>query len=168
MKIEKKILNPNEVILYFSNPLPIIGCLLKEDANAPEFFSSVSQTLSLKKVLLTSDFLYINSPNTATLEDAELILLAEIEDYFLKNAETISASPDHTEEKIELLLELIIAPFLQKDGGNIRFINLKDNIVSVQFLGKCNGCPYANKTLKERVEKNLIRYLPQIKEAVLV
>ena len=67
-----------------------------------------------------------------------------------------------------MILKFIIAPFLNKDGGDIEFVSLSNNIVSVKFLGKCNGCPYAMRTLKERVEKNLIRYIPKIREAILV
>ncbi|MBR5598946.1 MAG: NifU family protein [Alphaproteobacteria bacterium] len=70
--------------------------------------------------------------------------------------------------KITKILKLIIAPFLNKDGGDIEFSSYENNTVYVKFLGKCNGCPYAARTLKERVEKNLVSYLPEVKKAELI
>ena len=42
-----------------------------------------------------------------------------------------------------------IRPFLQRDGGDIEFVELTDdNIVKVRLQGHCAGCPGATMTIK--------------------
>ena len=65
-------------------------------------------------------------------------------------------------------LEMISLAELDDFTGSITSINAPTINSIVKFLGKCHGCPYAERTLKERVEKNLIRYLPEIKEVKLI
>ena len=67
--------------------------------------------------------------------------------------------------KIQVALEEI-RPFLKSDGGDISFIDLKDNIVQVRFLGACTGCSVNQMTLKSGVEMTIKKHLPQIKEVV--
>lgn len=57
-----------------------------------------------------------------------------------------------------------IRPYLQKDGGDIEFIELTaDNVVKVKLQGACGTCPHAKMTLKNGVEQTLKHYLPEIK-----
>ena len=47
-----------------------------------------------------------------------------------------------------------IRPFLQRDGGDIEFVELTDdNIVKVRLQGHCAGCPGATMTIKGVVER---------------
>ncbi|MCF7933161.1 MAG: NifU family protein [Spirochaetia bacterium] len=48
-----------------------------------------------------------------------------------------------------------IRPSLQNDGGDIEFISLKDDIVTVRLVGACAGCPMSQMTLKQGVERYL-------------
>lgn len=111
--------------------------------------------------------MYLHSTEPGTAEDLETLALAEIDDYVPPADAVITAKEDYTETKIKIILKTIIAPFLQKDGGDIEFRSFDNGTAVVRFLGKCQGCPYAQRTLKERVEKNLIRWLPQVREVVL-
>lgn len=167
MKIEQKKLTSAETLLYFPSPLPVIGTFCSPSDSHP-LLQNIQETDLSKTLLLTADFLYIKSKTPELLEDLEMLAIAEIDDYISTSPAPLTAPNTDIKEKITFILQLIIAPFLKKDGGDIEFINYENNTVSVRFLGKCNGCPYATKTLKERVEKNLIRYLPEIKEAVLI
>ena len=55
------------------------------------------------------------------------------------------------EEKIKEALGQI-RPFLQRDGGDIEFVELtEDNIVKVKLQGHCAGCPGAQMTLRSVV-----------------
>jgi len=66
------------------------------------------------------------------------------------------------EQKIKDALENI-RPFLQRDGGDIEFVELtEDNIVKVRLQGHCAGCPGATMTLKGVVEKILKESYPEI------
>ncbi len=74
---------------------------------------------------------------------------------------------DQAIAKIHLALDEI-RPFLKSDGGDILFIDLKDDIVKVQFLGACTGCSVNQMTLKSGVEMTIKKHLPQIREVVEV
>ncbi len=67
------------------------------------------------------------------------------------------------EEKIREALGQI-RPFLQRDGGDIEFVELtEDNVVRVRLQGHCAGCPGAQMTLRNVVEKILKESYPEIK-----
>jgi len=58
-----------------------------------------------------------------------------------------------------------IRPFLQRDGGDIQLIDVSDDgIVKVQLTGACHGCPMSQMTLKQGVERALIKEVPGVKE----
>ena len=67
------------------------------------------------------------------------------------------------EEKINNALDQI-GPFLQRDGGDIEFVEYtEDNIVKVRLKGHCAGCPGAQMTIKGVVERILQESYPEIK-----
>ena len=73
------------------------------------------------------------------------------------------------EQKIKDALDQI-RPFLQRDGGDIEFVEYTDdNIVRLRLQGHCAGCPGAQMTIKGVVEKILKESYPEIAavEAVL-
>ena len=73
------------------------------------------------------------------------------------------------EDKIKDALAQI-RPFLQRDGGDIEFVEYTDdNIVKVRLQGHCAGCPGAQMTIKGVVEKILKESSPEVAgvEAVL-
>ena len=56
-----------------------------------------------------------------------------------------------------------IRPFLQRDGGDIEFVELtEDMIVKVRLQGHCAGCPGAQMTIKGVVERILKESYPEI------
>lgn len=65
--------------------------------------------------------------------------------------------------KISKVIEQQISPELQKDGGDIEFIDLEGNKVKVRLTGMCQGCKNSRMTiktfvesiLKDKVDKNL-------------
>ena len=71
------------------------------------------------------------------------------------------------EDKIKDALDQI-RPFLQRDGGDIEFVEYTDdNIVKVRLQGHCAGCPGAQMTIKGVVEKILKESYPEVAEAVM-
>ncbi len=67
------------------------------------------------------------------------------------------------EEKIIGAIDKI-RPFLQRDGGDIEFVEYtKDNVVRVRLQGACQGCPGAQMTLKMVVEQILRSEFHEIK-----
>ncbi|MFZ5907164.1 MAG: NifU family protein [Nitrospirota bacterium] len=65
-------------------------------------------------------------------------------------------------EKVEKALETVRAG-LQRDGGDIELVEIKDNIVYVKLKGACGTCPMSALTLKSWVEVNLKKEIPEIK-----
>ena len=66
------------------------------------------------------------------------------------------------EQKINDALNQI-RPFLQRDGGDIEFVEYTDdNIVKVRLQGHCAGCPGAQMTIKGVVERILCESYPEI------
>ncbi|MCD6386463.1 Fe-S cluster assembly protein NifU [Candidatus Sumerlaeota bacterium] len=56
---------------------------------------------------------------------------------------------------IEDVIEKEIRPQLQADGGDIKLVDIKDNIVQVEMLGTCRECPVSPVTIKQYVEQKL-------------
>ena len=66
------------------------------------------------------------------------------------------------EQKIKDALDQI-RPFLQRDGGDIEFVEYTDdNIVRVRLQGHCAVCPGAQMTIKGVVEKILKESYPEV------
>ncbi|MFO8056053.1 MAG: NifU family protein [bacterium] len=69
-------------------------------------------------------------------------------------------------EKVEEILKEV-RPMLQRDGGDIELIEVKDNgQVLVKLQGACAGCPGATMTLKMGVERILKEKVPGVTEVV--
>lgn len=65
-------------------------------------------------------------------------------------------------EKIEKALEKIRAA-LKNDGGDIELVSAEDGVVKVRLKGACCGCPMSQMTLKNFVEAELKKAVPEIK-----
>ena len=72
-----------------------------------------------------------------------------------------------TKKLVELSLEKI-RPMLQRDGGDIELVEVNDGVVKVRLTGACKGCPMSQMTLKQGVEKMLLKEVPGLKEVQAV
>lgn len=70
-------------------------------------------------------------------------------------------------QAIEKALEKI-RPLLQRDGGDIELVAVTDGVVKVRLTGACKGCPMSQMTLKQGVEKMLLKEVPGLKEVQAV
>ncbi len=70
-----------------------------------------------------------------------------------------------TEKKIKELIEKM-RPFLINDGGDIEFIEYKNNIVYIKLSGACEDCEYIDFTLKDGIEEMLTTEIPEIKGVI--
>lgn len=72
-------------------------------------------------------------------------------------------SPAQLILKINKVIENVIAPELQKDGGDIELIDISENKVYVKLQGRCSSCKnsvltiksFVESTLKDKVSKNI-------------
>jgi Fe-S cluster biogenesis protein NfuA len=66
-------------------------------------------------------------------------------------------------EKVEVALQ-DIRPALQADGGDVELVEVtEDGIVKVKLTGACGGCPMAQLTLKQGIERRLKDSIPEVK-----
>lgn len=66
-------------------------------------------------------------------------------------------------ENVKAELEKV-RPILQRDGGDIEFVELDGNVVKVRLQGACSGCAMATMTLQWTVERNLKAVFPQVEK----
>ncbi|WP_439881758.1 NifU family protein [Pontibacter sp. MBLB2868] len=72
--------------------------------------------------------------------------------------------------RIESALDQI-RPYLEADGGNVKVLEVTDDMVlKLELLGACGTCPMSTMTLKAGVEQSVLKAVPEIKavEAVNV
>jgi Fe-S cluster biogenesis protein NfuA len=72
------------------------------------------------------------------------------------------------EDKVRQILETQIRPLLQREGGDIEFVGLEDNVVKVRLQGACRGCPASQMTLQMGVERLLREEVPEVERVVAV
>lgn len=71
-------------------------------------------------------------------------------------------------DKVEKALDKI-RPQLQADGGDVKLVEVtKDGTVKVKLTGACGGCPMAQMTLKQGIERILKQEVPEVKQVVAV
>ena len=69
-------------------------------------------------------------------------------------------------DKIEGALDEI-RPYLEADEGDIRLIEVTDDmVVKVKLLGACSDCNVSMMTMKSGVEQAIKRAAPEIKEVI--
>ena len=72
------------------------------------------------------------------------------------------------EKQIIKILDTKIKPAVAKDGGDIKFKEFKNGVVTVQLQGSCSGCPSSTMTLKQGVQNLLCHYIPDVKEVIAI
>lgn len=76
-----------------------------------------------------------------------------------KNNETIT--------KIKEILETL-RPYLNMDGGDVEFIEYKDNIVYVRLTGACQACLFSDETIKNGLYETIKSEIPEIEGVINV
>jgi Fe-S cluster biogenesis protein NfuA len=62
-----------------------------------------------------------------------------------------------------------VRPFLQRDGGDVQLVDItEDNVVKVKLVGACGTCPMSTMTLKNGIEAELKKSVPEIKSVIAV
>ncbi|MBI5530685.1 MAG: NifU family protein [Candidatus Doudnabacteria bacterium] len=72
-------------------------------------------------------------------------------------------------DKIQKIIDKI-RPRLQADGGDMELIDVdeKQGIVKVRLVGACAHCPMSRITLKQGVESEIKKAVPEVKEVAAV
>ncbi|WP_031480808.1 NifU family protein [Maridesulfovibrio frigidus] len=65
-------------------------------------------------------------------------------------------------DRVEAALEKV-RPVLQADGGNVELVEVTDKgIAIVRLQGACKGCPMSQKTLKNVIQRTLLKLIPEL------
>ena len=128
-------------------------------------------------IFLGEDFLSVNKKENAYWEDVKHIVISLINEFYSDGKEFIIDKKldnekhvdfDEIEKQIIKILDTKIKPAVARDGGDIKFKEFKNGVVTVQLQGSCSGCPSSTMTLKQGVQNLLCHYIPEVKEVVAV
>lgn len=74
------------------------------------------------------------------------------------------------EEQKNKIISVIneLKPYLIMDGGNVEFVDYKDNIVYIRLQGACANCGMLDLTLKDGIEAAIIEEVPEVLSVVNV
>lgn len=63
--------------------------------------------------------------------------------------------------RVKTILEKV-RPYIQRDGGDIEYVNYLDGIVYVKMFGACVGCSAIDSTIKDGLEALLLEEVPGV------
>jgi len=128
-------------------------------------------------IFLGEDFLSVNKKENTNWEDVKHIVISLINEFYSDGKEFIidkkldnekQVDFDEIEKQIIKILDTKIKPAVARDGGDIKFKEFKNGVVTVQLQGSCSGCPSSTMTLKQGVQNLLCHYIPDVKEVVAI
>ena len=142
-----------------------------------ELIRNIFSINGVTSLFLGEDFLSVNKKADSEWEDLKHIIISLITEFYSDGKEFIIDKNLDVEKNSELIeiekqiikiLDTKIRPAVAKDGGDIKFKEFKNGVVSVQLQGSCSGCPSSTMTLKQGVQNLLCHYLPEVKEVKAV
>ena len=171
--------NPNSLKFFpgkkVSNDIPIE--IIDKNESNNELIRNILSINGVTGIFLSDDFLSVNKNEKVNWEDLKHIIISFINDYYSNGNEIVinkesenssNLNLSDIEKKIINILETKVRPAVARDGGDIKFKEFKDGIVTVNLQGSCSGCPSSTMTLKQGVQNLLCHYIPEIKEVIAV
>jgi len=128
-------------------------------------------------IFLGEDFLSVNKKENTNWEDVKHIVISLINEFYSDGKKFLidkkldnekQANFDEIEKQIIKILDTKIKPAVARDGGDIKFKEFKNGVVTVQLQGSCSGCPSSTMTLKQGVQNLLCHYIPEVTEVIAV
>ena len=151
--------------------------IINKDETNNDLVKNILSINGVTGIFLDEDFLSINKTENTNWEDVKHIVISLINEYYSDGKESIidkkldskkQADFNEIEKQIIKILETKIKPAVAKDGGDIKFKEFKNGVVTVQLQGSCSGCPSSTMTLKQGVQNLLCHYIPEVKEVVAI
>ncbi len=66
-------------------------------------------------------------------------------------------------ERVQAALDMI-RPVLRADGGDVELVDVTDaGVVKVRLRGACQGCTMSRMTLKNGIERTILKGIPEVK-----
>lgn len=79
-----------------------------------------------------------------------------------------TAGPAFSMDQIQALLDEMVRPALQGDGGDITLIKVEGNDIYVRLVGSCSTCPSSIATMKMGVEALFREEFPNMGQLIQV
>ena len=171
--------NPNSLKFLpgkkVSNDTPIE--ITDKNKSNNELIRNILSINGVTGIFLSDNFLSVNKQEKIEWEDLKHIIVSFINDYYSNGNEIIidkksksesNLSLSEIEKKIINILETKVRPAVARDGGDIKFKEFKNGVVTVSLQGSCSGCPSSTMTLKQGVQNLLCHYIPEIKEVIAI
>ena len=171
--------NPNSLKFIPDKKVSISGSfeITNKDEVNNDLVRNILSINGVTGIFLGEDFLSVNKTENTNWEDVKHIIISLINEFysagneFVINKNVGSKKKDdfaEIEKQIIKILETKIKPAVAKDGGDIKFKEFKNGVVTVQLQGSCSGCPSSTMTLKQGVQNLLCHYIPDVKEVVAI
>ena len=171
--------NPNSIKFFPGKKVSLSGSyeIINKNESNNELIRNILSINGVTGIFLSDDFLSVNKDEKVEWEDLKHIIISFINDYYSNGNEIVIDKESKNssnlnlldvEKKIINILETKVRPAVARDGGDIKFKDFKNGIVTVQLQGSCSGCPSSTMTLKQGVQNLLCHYLPEVKEVVAI
>ena len=144
--------NPNSLKFFpgkkVSNDSPIE--ITDKTLTDNELIKNILSIDGVKSVFLTHEFLSVNKDQNTEWNGLKHIIISLINDFYSNGAELIidknntnkiNKNFSEIEKKIINILETKVRPAVAKDGGDIKFKEFKNGVVTVNLQGSCSGHP---------------------------
>ena len=171
--------NPNSIKFFPGRKVSLSGSyeIINKNESNNELVRNILSINGVTGIFLAEEFLSVNKKEGINWDDLKHIIISFINEYYAEGREYIVSNAQENnsendlkeiEKKIVKILETKVRPAVEKDGGDIKFKNYENGIVTVQLQGSCSGCPSSKMTLKQGVQNLLCHYIPEIKEVIAV
>ena len=169
MRIETQLAADNNIMHFFAESgFPVKGSVEFSDAKSlrrSPLAENIFDLGVITSVVITPDCLSVTKEEGALWDDLKPQVLAEIMDFLSRGEAPVREGEETAEDVVHNIVGLLnarIRPAIRKDGGDIVFRGFENGIVYVELQGKCVGCPYSQRTLKDGVEKLLRTYIKEV------
>ena len=169
MRIETQLAADNNIMHFFAESgFPVKGSVEFSDAKSlrrSPLAENIFDLGGVTSVVITPDCLSVTKEEGALWDDLKPQVLAEIMDFLSRGEAPVREGEETAEDVVHNIVGLLnarIRPTIRKDGGDIVFRGFENGIVYVELQGKCVGCPYSQRTLKDGVEKLLRTYIKEV------
>lgn len=169
MRIETQLAADNNIMHFFAESgFPVKGSVEFSDAKSlrrSPLAENIFDLGGVTSVVITPDCLSVTKEEGTLWDDLKPQVLAEIMDFLSRGEAPVREGEETAEDVVHNIVGLLnarIRPAIRKDGGDIVFRGFENGIVYVELQGKCVGCPYSQRTLKDGVEKLLRTYIKEV------
>ena len=116
-------------------------------------------------MFFAKDFISVTKEENLDWQFLKPEILGVITDHYMKGMPlfTEEMEPEDTKindddsEAVQMIKEIIetrVRPFVQEDGGDIKYLEFDEEkgLVTIEMKGSCAGCPSSSVTLKNGIE----------------